>query len=223
MDHDFIEQHQIVDRYLMGRLPEEESARFEEHYLHCQACLDALEVAEKLRAGLQRTAAADAARSVQGLAVIAWLARLGRSRQIATLAGAFLVAALLPATFLYRELARERQPHVNVMSVSLDRVRDATAEPPVRFPLRPPDEWIQFSLPLTYPDQPRYRVVLIGPSDEEIWRDEGFVPDVDNYLRLSFPARRLAAGDYRFRVEGLPEGQDAVRVGEFLFRVTASE
>ena len=44
MDHTEIEELQVVDRYLMGKLPEADAGRFEEHYLGCPRCLDELEV-----------------------------------------------------------------------------------------------------------------------------------------------------------------------------------
>ena len=42
MDHNYIEQFDLIDRYLMGRLPSEESARFEEHFIDCPECIDRL-------------------------------------------------------------------------------------------------------------------------------------------------------------------------------------
>ena len=52
MDHRAIEENQVPDRYLLGSLPAAERAEFEEHYLDCPACLEHLEAAEGLRAGL---------------------------------------------------------------------------------------------------------------------------------------------------------------------------
>jgi hypothetical protein len=42
MNHNYIEQFDLIDRYLMGKLPEEESARFEEHFIDCSECADRL-------------------------------------------------------------------------------------------------------------------------------------------------------------------------------------
>src|SRR5436305_7670054 len=99
MDHADMEEQQIVDRYVRGTLPAEEVARFEEHYLSCQDCLDKLDLAESMNRGFKRAAGQDAVRVaavVRQLAVVAWLARLGRSRQAAVLVMALLVAVLLP-------------------------------------------------------------------------------------------------------------------------------
>lgn len=42
MDHSYIDQSNVVDRYLMGKLAAEESARFEEHFVDCPQCVDRL-------------------------------------------------------------------------------------------------------------------------------------------------------------------------------------
>src|SRR5258708_19912001 len=82
MDHAEIEEQQIVDRYVRGTLPAEEVARFEEHYLSCQDCLDRLDLAESMNRGFKRAAGQDAVRvaAARQLAVVAWLAHLGRPR-----------------------------------------------------------------------------------------------------------------------------------------------
>jgi hypothetical protein len=36
VNHHQIEESNIVDRYLLGRLPPEEQTRFEEHFVDCQ-------------------------------------------------------------------------------------------------------------------------------------------------------------------------------------------
>ena len=63
MDHNYIEQEHIVDRYLMGKLSPSEADSFEEHYVSCKQCLDALEVAEIMQRGMKQVAAEDRAAS----------------------------------------------------------------------------------------------------------------------------------------------------------------
>jgi len=108
MNHTYIEEHQIADRYVMGTLPPEEAEIFEDHYLSCPQCLDRLELAESMQRGFKRAAGQDAARLVAArqLALVAWLARLSRSRQAATLLLALLVVAVvaLPGALAWRRL-----------------------------------------------------------------------------------------------------------------------
>src|ERR1051325_5513303 len=43
MDHRQVEQFDLIDRYLMGRLPAEQSASFEEHFVDCPQCIARLQ------------------------------------------------------------------------------------------------------------------------------------------------------------------------------------
>lgn len=108
MEHAYIEEHQIADRYVMGKLPPEEAETFEEHYLSCPQCLDRLALAESMQRGFKRAAGQDAARltAARQLALVAWLSRLSRSRQAASLLLVVLVIAVvaLPGTFAWRQL-----------------------------------------------------------------------------------------------------------------------
>jgi hypothetical protein len=121
MNHDDIENDDIADRYLMGRLAPEEADRFEEHYLSCQECLGRLDRAEKLQRGLKRAAAEDAARmaAVRQAGFFAVLARLGRSRLAGLAMAAALFVLILPGMLAYRELGRLGQ--------ELDRANEALA------------------------------------------------------------------------------------------------
>lgn len=116
MNHADVEEQGVVDLYLRNRLSEEEAVRFEQHYLSCPACLDQLEAAEGLERGLRRAATQDAAAAVRGaavrqLAAVAWLARLGRSRQAALLVSGLLLLMLVPSLALRQagELREELQ------------------------------------------------------------------------------------------------------------------
>jgi Putative zinc-finger len=63
MDHLYIEEQNIADRYLTGQLSAEEQQRFEEHFLDCQQCRSSLEAAHHFRTGLQSVLASGAVES----------------------------------------------------------------------------------------------------------------------------------------------------------------
>ncbi|HEY2294939.1 MAG TPA: zf-HC2 domain-containing protein [Thermoanaerobaculia bacterium] len=113
MDHAYVEENQIADRYVMGTLPAEEAERFENHYLSCPECLDRLELTESVQRGFKRMAGQDAAQltAAHQLAVVAWLARLGRMRQLGVLLAALLVLAVLPTGFAVRSNTKLAQAH----------------------------------------------------------------------------------------------------------------
>jgi hypothetical protein len=129
MDHTYIEEHQIADRYVQGTLPAAEMELFEDHYLSCPECLDRLELAESLQRGFKRMAGQEAATlaAARQLALVAWLARLGRSRQMAVLVMALLVLAILPAGFVVHRVAGHDQELAQTRSaLEKERQRSAT-------------------------------------------------------------------------------------------------
>jgi Sec-independent protein translocase protein TatA len=53
MNHDYIKQFDVVNRYLMGKLVAEESEQFEEHFIDCPQCIDQLKTTREFKKGLQ--------------------------------------------------------------------------------------------------------------------------------------------------------------------------
>lgn len=106
MDHDYIEQRQVIEEYVMGRLPEAEAARFEDHYLTCEECVRRLDLAERFQRGFRDVAANELAAPVGLAAVLAGLAR----RRWAAAAGVLALAALAAAGALsWRSLQLGRE------------------------------------------------------------------------------------------------------------------
>lgn len=128
MDHTYIEEQQIAERYVRGTLPAGEAERFEEHYLSCPECLDRLDLTESMQRGFKRAAGQDAARqaAARQLALVAWLARLGRSRQMAVLAMGLLVLAVLPAGLALREIGQRDRELAQARS-GLEQERERSA------------------------------------------------------------------------------------------------
>ena len=61
MDHTRIDEDLIADRYLLGKLPDEERRRFEEHFVDCARCVETLETLGGLRRGLRELPAGETA------------------------------------------------------------------------------------------------------------------------------------------------------------------
>jgi putative zinc finger protein len=111
MDHHDIEEQNIPDRYLQGKLSPAERVRFEEHLIDCAECLDRLETTEDFRTGLRTVAAEDAAaaRVYARPGLRAWWMGLAGARQAALLAAAVLVLVALPAAVVITEIQSRRQ------------------------------------------------------------------------------------------------------------------
>ncbi|HKX31655.1 MAG TPA: zf-HC2 domain-containing protein [Blastocatellia bacterium] len=110
MDHSYIEEHQIIDRYLLGQLSDQERMRFEAHFENCGQCIDRMELIADLRLGLQMVAAEELprARAFTQTGRPARIARLGRARQAALLVGVTLLI-ILPAGALIQKWRSLRQ------------------------------------------------------------------------------------------------------------------
>lgn len=98
MNHKEAQENMLVDRYLAGQLGDRERQRFEEHYLGCHACLEELELTERLRDGLQDmvdTATPDAP------AIAAPLPPVSNAPRYAMAASVVLAATLVAAGLAY--------------------------------------------------------------------------------------------------------------------------
>ena len=102
MDHSYIEEHNIIARYEMGKLSSTDRARFEEHFVDCADCQEQLAAAEDFRQGLRTVVAEDAAaaRLQPKSSWFAWLAPGGW--RLALIGATALMIALLPTIVLLR-------------------------------------------------------------------------------------------------------------------------
>src|SRR5262245_4024538 len=94
MDHSGIDDQLTAERYVLGRLSEEERHRFEEHFLDCPRCLDSIEAAEGLRDGLQEVGVAESPAPASNVAPFR------RERRPARPFLTFLAAACVPLAIL---------------------------------------------------------------------------------------------------------------------------
>lgn len=233
MDHSYIEEHQIADRYLMGKLPADEAARFEEHYLACDECRDRLDLAEALRDGVKRLAAEEVARAVvaRRLGVGAWLGRVAHSRSLGLVAAALLLAIALPLGLLYQrerdlrsELAGRLEqtlaPQANVPIVTLGSQRAAPGAAPVdQIRLPDPPGFLVLAVDLAGADHPFYQAILRGENGEEIWKSApDLLPDQNGTLALSLHSSYLPPGDYQLQILALPTSGNPLPITRQDFR-----
>jgi hypothetical protein len=101
MDHAYIKEHNIVDRYDIGKLSAAECASFEEHFVDCPECQSQLSTARDFRLALR--AATLEERHVTALAPAALPAAVPAWRWALLGAAACLAVLAVPALFLIRE------------------------------------------------------------------------------------------------------------------------
>jgi hypothetical protein len=131
MDHEQIAEHNVVERYILGRLTSEEEERFEEHLLECPECRLQVEREEDFQDSLHAVAAEEVARATARAGMIAGtMAWLGRR---SALRGWLLAAALLLLATLPLWLLRERsrlQGRIGQLQADLARPPAAPAPAP---------------------------------------------------------------------------------------------
>lgn len=222
MDHAYIEEHGLIERYHRGDLAGDEEVRFEEHFHGCFECQERLTFARSFRKGFQAMAAEDAARQAVVVGgILAWLARRGRGVR-AAVAVAVLLVALLPSIWLlsgHRKLVSDAgvgSPSVLLLSARRDGsgepvavIDHAAAAPPVVLAVDAGDD-SRFE---------SFRVSIDDAAGTTVLRREGLRPNALEVLMLSFPADFFPPGDYRLRVEGVTGDGPAVELGGYPFRV----
>lgn len=132
MDHEYIEQFDIVDRYVMGKLPAQESERFEEHFLDCPQCIDRVQTTSSFRQGL-RAWAAQQVTSAERPPAQSWQApfwqRIPGNVWALTTCG-LLLAILLISIFALRQIRDLQQQAAHWESAAADwRQRFETEQP----------------------------------------------------------------------------------------------
>jgi hypothetical protein len=125
MDHTYIEENGLIERYYQGLLPPEEEARFEEHFVGCPQCTEQLELARGFQRGVKSMVAEDAARAILVQAgLFAWLARRSRLAQWGLALAAVLILGL-PAFWFASEGRSLRQTMAALQQRWQSRDRDA--------------------------------------------------------------------------------------------------
>ena len=124
MDHNFIEEQNIADQYLMGKLSPSNQALFEQHFINCPECIDLLEEIRLVRNAL-RVADVEANVSKAGsrLRLGAFFSQPRFWRQAAVVGALLLLLISVPAFLLLNKISRLQQ--------ELDDVKSAyTTSPP---------------------------------------------------------------------------------------------
>jgi len=124
MDHQFIDEHNIAERYLLDQVEPDERAAFEEHFIDCPQCVERLELTAGLRKGVKAmgsgSSPAAAARVIPMPVSRSDYAKARRPRFTGPMYGAIaamLVLAVVPTTFFAIRNAG--------LSADLERARSA--------------------------------------------------------------------------------------------------
>ncbi len=216
MDHQFIAEQNLVDRYLLGRLTAAERTRFEDHFVDCPRCLEDLELARDFKASLRAGVVGVVSRRLLELGPLAWLARpAGRT----LLLGAFLVLVAVPAAWLAigrgDRSTSSLPPQVNIPTYTLRALRSDEA----RIPSSSASGWLSLVLRVDQATFAGYRLSVRDAAQEVVWLETGVKPDHRGSLAVTFAPGALPPGDYRLELAGLEPGGSATPLSSHVFRL----
>jgi len=212
MDRAYIEKHNVIERYLLGELSEEEAEAFEDRFVFDQELRDEIDVAEKMIGGLRR-------QEVEPQAAVA-----GEPQEPASSQGfrwaiaAALVGVAILVPYLYFstpgtqrpdllppfELSATQPDTASAALVMLGQVRSGTSTSATGVPLYPgPDAVVVLGIPVSEAAVSGLTVSVSRESGEEVW--SGTWPgDVaaGELLYLTIPSSWLSTEEYSLSVGG---------------------
>jgi Putative zinc-finger len=225
MNHDEAIREQAVERYLLGELPEDTRARFEEHFFDCALCasdlkdgtvfVDALRLDPQPVGSSQPTIHLVAKRNP-----VPWL----RPWLAPALAASLLVVAyqnILVLPGLRRSVAVAQAPAVmnNVVLANID-ARGADI-PKLTAPAHG-----SFLISMDVPSKAEYAsylCALYNASGERLWQVPITAQQAENTVSLRVPTGKAANGANELRVLGVPSTGTPAEVGRYRFMLQVSQ
>ena len=228
MDSKYIDTHLVVDRYLQGGLAEGELAEFEERLVWDQELIDELDLAERLREGLQESIADDKYTASHGnYGIVARLSGLWSVPQYAA-AASFLLAVTLTAGVFLSPFGPDRDFGDNQVAtteiVPLLVMRGDTAQT-IFVNER---AWTVLLVDVTgnY-DSYRITVQKDEPEGEQMWIQDGLLPTYPDALAVGMPGNLLATGSYVLSLEGVRDadagGKTYERIQDIAFNTAIAD
>jgi Putative zinc-finger len=248
MDHTYIQEHQIVSQYAVGKLDPADRVQFEDHLVDCPQCLDELELTDDFRHSLRNV------ESLRENPIESRPANAGRLVAILA-AAAVVVIGLVSFIFMRENRGIERQldqartdastwerryndehqartnaesqlresPVASALLFTLNLTRSAnvnTDAPSNAISIPREAKVIVLSLELQNdPDFQSYRATLIDAAGSSVWTADGINPSTSGALALILPASVIRPGKYILTIDGR-HGQQYSVAGSYSFLAT---
>ena len=235
MDRAFIEKHQIIERYLAGKLPFQAVQEFERFCRDNPELLDELEFPERLNAGLRLLEASGRQPAPLGpeepeRATVQWWRRIEVTAGLAALSAVALICLwVLGIKYAERgdqiQVLEQRVEHGALQAptrrrtINLTPSRVPTSRVGLTLQLRETSELIELLINVSSTRHNTYRVTLEKKDVARVGTVHNLLRDSNGNLRFIFNGSALRPGEYKVTIEGLAARGASVPVGWLNIRV----
>jgi hypothetical protein len=219
MDRNYIQDHQIVDRYLQDALSEQEKADFEEFFLSDQETLAELELAEKLQQGLRDL---DESGDLPPLEKSGRVGRIFASPQYALAATLMLALSIGFSGLQYRQAQRPAvYDNTRIVPVLATRGADAGL-PAIVITMGKTTELIVLLIDPGFEVYADYRAIVsreMADQSKIVLELANLQPGYEEMLAVGMPGTLLMPGDYEVSLEARSDGAEFMEINRVAFRV----
>lgn len=228
MDREFIIKHQIVERYLAGRLPPKGVTDFERLIRSRPELIDELGLADKVNAGLRLLDAAGIAEPWTEPPKKFWEKPMFGVGAAALAAAALIGCAVLALQVSSRNTTIEAQKKENAerpISPSTSKrtilVNVTRNGPPERASMiLNHGDFAELKADLSWARYTTFRVSIDRIDQARVAVIDGIERDSNGHVRISLNAGAFGPGDYMVAIEGMTLRRESVPVAWYRFTVT---
>ena len=231
MDRRYIEENQIIDRYLMDKLSDDEMETFEQLFLEDPEIVREIEIRKLFIRGIRQADRTGLLQISEDESSSLWHWLPGMGPAFPAVAAVTAAILLVVAVLQYNQITRLQNvnaeqvgrigqlmaPQANTLLVPLGLTRGATpgAEPVVRVHLSSTVEQVILALDIELLSFDNYRLSLDREGAGQLWSsDSDSAPPA-----VVLPAELLVPGDYYLQIYAARSGDDLAPVAQFSFTI----
>lgn len=231
MDHKRIEEEDIIERYLMGELSDQDRNLFENHYFTCDSCFKKVKETEKVILGIRDAAQRGvlkepAIKRKKFFNIFDWLHFKNLSPAIAFASLLLVLIMIYPAwrgifvvANLKEEVRRLREPQVISAGFDLGVMRSGERGTTKEILIR--SDMLSFTLNFTVLEKsipsPIYNAEIFDSQKNQVWKGEGLKGQGEyEIFSIICQSAFFEDGDYSLKVYEINPANRQIE-NEFLF------
>jgi hypothetical protein len=162
LDHPYIEEHHLAERFVDGTLSPHDRKLFEQHYVDCQECMDRVALAQIFRADAAKPQAEAAAKETKPAGPFTGLATFPPLQQTLIFAASALVLLLMPIVAM-----NWMEHHASTPKPAPEAVLWIPQSGPIEARIPASADWVSISTMV--PDgRATYRLSIVDVADRPI-------------------------------------------------------